>query len=83
MNLMGLNIICVTPPAPKQHIAKRRGSRGHIRSRRLWIDKVYSRILQPDDAYQMGDTIYAGESIYQEIMKIGWEDQFKYGVMRP
>ncbi len=67
----GMPVYRVVAPPTKQHVAKRRGQGGRVRSRRLWIDRVYASPLEPDDLYRIGNRIYAGAAAYAELMKMG------------
>lgn len=72
----GRKVICIRPIV-KKHVARRRKARNKIRSKRLWIDKIYKSLLATDERYQIENTIYAGEQAYAELMMKEFEENDK------
>ncbi len=71
----GIPIYLYQPPLPKSHIARRRGARGRVRSKRVWIDKVFAAVIQPDEWVAVGDRIIAGAVAYRAARNLEYKSR--------
>ena len=66
----GIPVYRYSPPPPRVHMAKRRGRRGRVRSRRQWLDHAYASAIAPGEIVAIrGHGFMAGATAYAALAK--------------